>query len=228
MRITAFSKNDYYVVTTSSTGFAPQSHEKLISGIGISTEHSKAVSKARAFANGSACVYCNQIKLSTFVTLTYREQTQNYKMILNDIKNLFTRNHVSYIAVVERHKSGNLHIHAICSDLPGVVSLRPGKYSCSAWHKGFSDVQFISQTDDKFRIESYIFKYLTKAEKVGGRYILKSRDMVVKKFSYPFGVLPKPFLDGRPIDKQYAYEYNVDRLTIITEKTFYASRNKID
>ena len=228
MKITAFTKSDYYVVTTSSTNFLPQCHEKLVSGIGFSTAHSEEVARNRAFAVGSACIYCNQTKLTTFVTLTYCEQTKDYHMILNDLKNLFSRNNVSYIAVVERHKSGNLHIHAICSNLPGIVSLRPGKYSTSAWHKGFSDVKFISGVDDRFRVESYIFKYITKAEKVGGRYILKSRDMVVKKFSYPYGSLPKPIIECRSVDKRTAYVYNADRLTIITEKCYYAPRNKTD
>ena len=143
---------------------------------------SVAVSKSRAFALASRKLYLNP-QLQYFVTLTYRNQHQDYKMILDDLKNCFTRNKIQYLAVVERHKSGNFHIHAITSVLP----MRQTHYSFSkkkqlfdtpVWHKGFSDVVRISDvTDDNFRIESYIFKYLKKGEKVGHKWVLSSRGL---------------------------------------------------
>ena len=150
-------------------------------------------SRRRAFQRGSNILYLNQDKLTTFVTLTYKKQTDNYDKVVNDIKMVFSKRNISYIAVVEKHKSGMLHIHAITSDLPNVVSLRKGKYSWKSWRRGFSDVKFIGDTDDKFRIEKYIFKYLKKSQKIGGRYFLKSRDLTLREEDPRYAIRKLPF-----------------------------------
>lgn len=211
MYITSQTKNDRYIITISSMVSSEQfrDHDTLTKNIGISTPHSEYVSRRRAFNRGSAIIYCNQHLLNTFVTLTYKKQHQNYNQILNDLKNNFSRRKISYIGVVEKHKSGNYHIHLLTSNLPNIVSLRKNKYSWSDWKKGFSDVKFISGTDDKFRIERYIFKYMMKSEKIGGRYILKSRDLTILRFNYPYGTLPKPYLDNRDIDFKTINTYNI-------------------
>lgn len=225
LKATSYEKNDNYVCTLSSHSGHFNSHEKLISGIGFFSPHSDYVSRRRAFNRGSAIIYCNKDKLSTFLTLTYKNQTSDYKKVVQDLKEVFSRRHISYLAVIEKHKSGMLHIHAITSDLANIVSLRKNKYSWKSWRRGFSDVKFLSQTDDKFRVEKYIFKYLQKSEKIGGRYFLKSRDLTVKHFSYPFGVLPSPMLNDREIDFFTYNIYNVDGgFSISVERRYYEQR----
>lgn len=225
MNITAFNKNNSYVVTFSSNKIV-QTHDRLVSGIGSPSIHSSYVSKRRAFNRASAIIYCNQHILTTFVTLTYKHQHDDYKTIINDLKNLFSRRKIEYIAVVEKHKSGMYHVHAITSDLPNIVSLRKGKYSCADWHKGFSDVKFISGTDEKFRIEKYLFKYMQKGEKIGGRYFLKSRNLTVKKYSYKFGDVPKPIMQNWPIDIKEKFLYNVDNINVIIEREYYDGKHR--
>ena len=165
---------------------------------GKPSERAKQESRRRAFSRGSDIIYLNRSKLTTFVTLTYKKQHSDYNKVVSDIKEVFSRRHISYVAVVERHKSGNLHIHAITSDLENVVSLREGKYSWKSWRRGFSDVKFLKDTDDKFRVEKYIFKYMNKSEKIGGRYFLKSNDLTLQKGITPeeyFAIVRKKLTD---------------------------------
>lgn len=224
MIITAYEKSDNYVVTFSSLKSSSlRSHDELI-GDG-SSGRSSYVSRRRAFQRGSAIIYCNRDKLTTFLTLTYAKQHQDYNIIINDLKNYFSKKHISYLAVVEKHKSGNYHVHLITSELNNVVSLRKGKYSWGDWKKGFSDVKFLSGTDDKFRIEKYIFKYMTKSEKIGGRYFLKSRDLTVNRYSYPYGFLPKPLIDNRAIDFSEKRVYNVGEYYLSVERQYYGKHS---
>lgn len=58
-----------------------------------------------------------------------------------------------------------------------LVSLRKNKFSVKSWKKGWSDVKFLADTDDRFNVGLYILKYIQKSQKIGGRYILKSRNL---------------------------------------------------
>lgn len=222
MIITSYEKNDSYILTLSSVR-SVQPHQVLVSGSG--SDHSDYVSRRRAFNRGSAIVYLNKDKLTTFLTLTYKNQHSDYKKCVSDLKNSLSRRHISYIGVVERHKSGNLHIHLITSDLENVISVRKGKYSWKSWRRGFSDVKFISGTDDKFRIERYIFKYMAKAEKIGGRYFLHSRDLTIKRYSYRYGLLPKPIIEQRSIDFLTYNVYTGIDYSISVERRYYEQRH---
>ena len=132
--------------------------------------------RRRAFRLAMRKVWLNP-DLNYFVTLTYKKQHENYQMILDDLKNFFTRRKVPYIATVERHKSGNFHVHCICGEI-ATTSLRPGKLSAVHWSKGFSDVKLLVDTDHSFRSELYVLKYITKSVPVGGRYVLSSRGLL--------------------------------------------------
>lgn len=133
--------------------------------------------RSRAFNRCQRLVWFNT-DLTVFTTLTYKRQHKNYKMILDDIKNIFTRNGTKYIAVVERHKTGNFHIHAIIDDTQPVESKRLGKVSLKNWHKGWSDVKYLKDTDENFNVALYMLKYINKSEKIGGRYFLSSRNLI--------------------------------------------------
>lgn len=227
MIITSYEKNDSYITTlTSLDKRSIPDMEKVRKGDG-SSGRAGYTSRRRAFNRGSAIIYLNKDKLTTFLTLTYREQHSDYQKCVADIKEAFSRKGISYIAVVEKHKSGCFHIHCLTSDLQNIISLRKGKYSWKSWRRGFSDVKFISGTDEKFRIEKYIFKYMTKAEKIGGRFFLHSRDLTVRRFSYPFGLIPKPILDDRPIDRQEYNIYNGCDYCLTVERRYYERQNGI-
>lgn len=181
-------------------------------------------SRRRAFQRGSNILYLHQDKLTTFVTLTYKKQTDDYHKVVSDLNEVFSRRHISYIAVVEKHQSGMLHIHAITSDLPNVVSLRKGKYSWKSWRRGFSDVKFIGDTDDKFRIEKYIFKYLKKSEKIGGRWFLKSNDLTLREEDPRFAIRKLPFLCQQgvcSVDTIQEKTFEIDGIKIPVRKEFY-------
>lgn len=224
MVITSYEKNDAYILSiTSQLKQHFQPRVVLISG--SPSAHSDYVSKRRAFNRGSAMVYLNKDKLTTFLTLTYKKQHSEYNKCLSDIKNSLSRRGISYLGVIEKHKSGNLHIHLITSDLENVVSLKKNKYSWKSWRRGFSDVKFISGVDDKFRIEKYLFKYMQKAEKIGGRYFLHSRDLTIRRFSYPYGLLPKPMVDGRPLDFSTYNIYTGNDYSLSVERRYYEQRN---
>lgn len=193
------------------------SYHVMKKGIGSKSQQSERESRRRAFQRGSIILFLNREKLECFVTLTYKEQHKNYQTVLDDLKNNFSRRGISYLAVCERHKSGFFHIHAITSELPEVISLRPGKYSWKLWKKGFSDVKFLKDTDDKFRVEKYIFKYMNKSDKIGGRYFLKSRDLTLPTVSDNILRLEQDF----SVESCEKKSYNIDGYNIISERRYY-------
>lgn len=86
-------------------------------------------------------------------------------------------------------------------------------------------MKFLSGTDHKFRVELYLFKYLNKAEKIGGKYFLKSRDLTVKKFSYPYGLIPKPILQDWELDFSTYNIYTKDIYKMSVERRYYYGIN---
>lgn len=220
MIITSYTGNNNYVVTLSSLDNRNLRSPDILRN-GYPSAHSKYVSRRRAFNRCSAIIYCNKERLNTFLTLTYKHQHSDYKKCVSDLKEVFSRRHISYLAVVEKHKSGKLHIHCLTSDLQNIVTLRKGYYSWGSWRRGFSDVKFLSSTDDKFRVEKYIFKYMSKAEKIGGRYFLKSRDLTVRRYSYLYGDLPKPMIREWPIDYFERNIYSGSDYHISVERRYY-------
>lgn len=224
LHASCFRKEDSGLIVLSLAHQNYQTHETLVSGAGTKSEHSDYESRRRAFQRGSIIIFLNQHLLSTFVTLTYRNQHSDYQQILNDLKNVFSRRKISYLAVVEKHKSGFYHIHAITSDLPEVVSLRPGKYSWKLWRKGFSDVKFVKETDNKFRIEKYIFKYMHKCDKIGGRYFLKSRDLTLIRNDSELNRIQTTL----NLDNVEHRDYNVGEYKLYCERQFYNGKKTIE
>lgn len=199
-----------------------------------SSGRSEYVAKRRAFNRAEAILYLHQDKFFCFVTLTYKDQHHDYERIKNDIKNYFTRRGITYVAVVERHKSGNFHIHAITSELPDLYRSdyfdKRGnpQVKWAPWERniGITDVKFISGTDDRFRIHKYIFKYISKSERVGGRYFLKSRDLKIGRYSMisTEDVFLMPEHNRNPIDFETYNEYNGDNYNLIVERTYYGRK----
>lgn len=218
-------RSHYGIIVSRTTNHYYGTHDSMKKReASTDSSRSEYESRRRAFQRGSNILYLNQDKLTTFVTLTYKHQTDNYDKVVNDINEVFGRRKISYIAVVEKHQSGMLHIHAITSDLPNVVSLRKGKYSWKSWRRGFSDVKFIGDTDDKFRIEKYIFKYLKKSEKIGGRWFLKSNDLTLREEDPRYAIRNLPILcQGKKakLDTVTEKTFEIDGIKIPIRKEFY-------
>jgi len=167
-------------------------------------------SKRQAFKRASDLLFFNS-DMQYFVTLTYSNQHKDYSVVLNDLKNFSRREKgLKYIGVVEPHKSGCLHCHLITNKL-STISLRSGKLSAKNWKKGFSDVVHLSTFDENFNVMKYLFKYLKKSKKIGGRWVLKSRN------------LSKPYVFHRKLDINETFSYlnnleknnfNIDKLEI--------------
>lgn len=218
-------RSHYGIIVSRTTNHYYGTHDSMKKReASTDSSRSEYESRRRAFQRGSNILFLNQDKLTTFVTLTYKNQTDNYDKVVNDINEVFGRRKISYIAVVEKHQSGMLHIHAITSDLPNVVSLRKGKYSWKSWRRGFSDVKFIGDTDDKFRIEKYIFKYLKKSEKIGGRWFLKSNDLTLREEDPRYAIRHLPILcQGKKakLDTVTEKTFEIDGIKIPIRKEFY-------
>lgn len=223
-------RSQYGIIVSRTANHKYQSHDTMKKKEAGKSTRAEYEGRRRAFQRGSNIIYLHQDKLTTFVTLTYKKQTDDYKKVITDIKEVFSRRGISYIAVVERHKTGMLHIHAITSDLENVVSLRKGKYSWKSWRRGFSDVKFIGDTDDKFRIEKYIFKYMKKSEKIGGRYFLNSRDLTIKEEDPRYVTRKLPFLTKERqclLDYFIDKVYNIDGIEVPVRKEFYKYERKV-
>lgn len=135
-------------------------------------------SRRRAFSLASLKIAENP-DLINFVTLTYDPKKNSDPNYLNDLKNLFRGLNAKYLATFERHKNNPcLHIHLLTNVDLGFYKNEFGYYSCSRWHKGFSSVRFLSDTDDQFVASKYIFKYMSKSEKIKHKFVYSSRGLL--------------------------------------------------
>ncbi|WP_159740455.1 rolling circle replication-associated protein [Erysipelothrix aquatica] len=112
-----------------------------------------------------------------FCTFTFKEQTTDRDKIvsqINDwckyIKKKYV-NDLKYIILLERHKSGAFHAHALLCDKAtpymkfaqkrssAKLTAPVDSYNFELWKKGFSTCEYI---EDKERVSTYILKYITK------------------------------------------------------------------
>lgn len=163
-----------------------------IMDIPVKTDESKRTAKARAFSLAKQKVFFNK-DLKYFVTLTYAENMQDYNKLKQDIKiflNSEKRRGISfkYIWVVERQKRGALHIHMITNTRFSTFINDNGFYQLEMWRHGISSVLDIKGTNANFKPYLYLFKYIKKTEKIGGRYVHSSRNlnnfMVLTEFNF--------------------------------------------
>lgn len=137
-------------------------------------------SRRRAFSLASLKILENP-DMNTFLTLTYDPKRFSNPSYLNDLKNLFRGTHAKYLATFERQKNNpNLHIHIITNAKLDFFKNDNGYYSVSKWHKGFSSVSFLSDTDENFRVSRYIFKYMSKSERVMHKFVYSSRNLLTE------------------------------------------------
>lgn len=137
-------------------------------------------SRRRAFALASLKVAQNP-DMNKFLTLTYDPKKVKDPRYLDDIKNLFRGTHGKYIATFERHKNNPcLHIHLITNFDFETYQNHNGYPSIKRWHRGFSSIKYLEDTDDQFRCSKYVFKYMSKSEKVMNKFVYSSRGLLIK------------------------------------------------
>jgi len=144
-------------------------------------DESDRTARARAFSTAKNKIYFNR-DLDQFITLTYKENMQDYDKLKQDIKIFLNKesrkgNNPKYIWVVERQKRGALHIHLISNSFI-TSAINRNKYPYALyWEHGFSSIKHISGADINFKPYLYLFKYMQKSEKIGGRYVHASRNL---------------------------------------------------
>jgi len=134
----------------------------------------------RAFSRAKLIAFFNP-DLTRFVTLTYRKNDNTPQEVVYDIKVLI-KNHnnnsttpLKYIYVMERQKRGSIHVHMVCNE--SIITKRtPKGFGVKHWPHGFSDVRSIKDFDKNFRPYLYLFKYMSKAQRVGASFIHASRN----------------------------------------------------
>lgn len=150
------------------------------------TDESIRVARSRAFSLAKKKIFFNP-DLRYFITLTYKKNMQDYEALMHDVK-MFLKSekrlgkNPKYIWVVERQKRGALHVHMICNDFFTVEKNKYNKLTIPTWRSGFSSVDEIKindshDTDINFKPYLYLFKYMNKSEKIGGRYVHSSRNL---------------------------------------------------
>jgi len=171
-------------------------------------------SRRRAKAKLNDLIMCNDFKYFVTLTLSPEAVADrtNYAEVIKKLNhflgNRVRRKGLTYIGVAERHKLGGVHFHFLTN---GVLSLehsgtylvdghkKPLKestvirlgvdpdscrvvYNVSDWRIGFSTA--IEVDGNRQALANYIGKYLTKGEKVGGRWYLSGGDLVKPMYKY--------------------------------------------
>ena len=158
-------------------------------------------------------------QLNTFLTLTYAQQNADVNMIQNDFKNVFSRKGREYVAVIERHKSGALHIHAVVNwDQCNFKLNEYNHYTFPDWTKGFSNVQKIKykeNDENRVAVAYYLTKYITKdLEKIGGKRVYSSRGLLKNAKIETIQIQDELFI------KEETANYIIDRLEPNGQKKF--------
>lgn len=187
----------------------------------------------RAKINAFDLIQCNP-DLDTFCTFTYAPDSVDDKASYDDcygklavwLSNRVQRADLKYILVPERHKSGDIHFHAIMNSaaLKLDVARSPNThrllkhngrqvYNITDWPYGFTTAELIGGTlDDRDAVSKYVFKYMGKqlGAKIGGRYALIGGKLA--RPVYQYGETAEEFLDGHTV--KYDREVNIgDSLT---------------
>lgn len=185
-------------------------------------------SKSRASAKIRDLIYCNKFDYFVTLTLNGEKvDRSDYAAVMRKLNsylaNRVRRNGLYYVGVPELHKKGGFHFHFLMNDvLPleysGTV-VRPtgGKpvkektakyqrydlddckkvYNITDWELGFTTA--IRLYGERGAVASYIGKYITKGEKVGGRWYYSGGALKRPQFMYSN-------VDFDSFDPHYSFE----------------------
>lgn len=143
----------------------------------------------RAFSRAKQLAFFNP-DLTQFITLTYKANQTDLQQALLDIQILIKYQKrliekqtkttktptFKYIYVFELQKRGAIHVHMVANDFLATKMVN-GRLNVLGWQQhGFSDVKTIKNTDNNFKPYLYLFKYMQKAQRIGGSFIHVSRN----------------------------------------------------
>lgn len=113
---------------------------------------------------------CGNVDNSVTRCISSLEKTAHFER-KNKIKHAF-----KYIYVFEIQKRGAIHVHMVANDYLDTKMVN-GRLNVVGWQQhGFSDVKTIKNTDNNFKPYLYLFKYMQKAQRIGGSFIHVSRN----------------------------------------------------
>lgn len=195
-------------------GLEGQKSERLTGGEPTSEAEKIGRSKARAKSKLHDLIMCNDFEWFVTLTLSPEEvdDRTDYDGVIKKLNtylaNRVRRNGLKYVGVAELHKKGGLHFHFLMNDVVPVQAsgtyIRPsgGKpvkeitvrrsgyslaqcktvYNLTDWTLGFTTA--IQTYGDRVAVASYIGKYITKGEKVGGRWYYSGGELQRPRFTY--------------------------------------------
>lgn len=183
----------------------------------------------RAFNRVKQQVFFNP-DMIYFVTLTYAGKTHTPEDVLNDIK-MFMKStrrkgyKPKYVAVMEYQKRGSIHVHMITNGEYEMNRNSNGYLEYTDWGHGYSSILTIGDFDDNFKPFLYLFKYMSKSERIGKSFVYSSRNL---KNSFK---LPVDFFDARLYDElamEQTQAIMPDGKTIIYRKYYFQRRPEHD
>jgi hypothetical protein len=122
---------------------------------------------------------CNLNNESYFITLTYRENMQDYDKSAEDFKVFIrhmkrtSKHEVKYVAIRELQKRGAIHFHVIFFNKVG------RDYIKSLWKHGASNTKHIKDTSNPLKITNYFIGYLFEKGKKKNNPIVSSGKKII-------------------------------------------------
>lgn len=190
----------------------------------------------RAFARAKLLAFFNP-DLTQFITFTYKGLEHTPKDVTEHIKYLAKQHKrrqkkdstlpkFKYMYVMEYQKRGSIHVHMIANESLHTVENRNGYREISDWTHGFSSVLTINDTDANFKPYLYLFKYMTKAERIGKSFIHISRNFD-KIVNVDYGEYIQILKEGNLLHKE-DYEIIInDQQARITKEYIEATSNGV-
>jgi len=189
----------------------------------ISTKRTKQTVRELFLSNKRRLLNTRQYRgtryTPAFITLTFKPSIDiqpdyalaEFGRFARKLKRQFGSD-VSYVSVVEIHKSGRPHIHAVVSGIPQIVfqKERETRQLADLWQNGFVDVKLISKPS--LAVGMYIAKYISKdfvAVSQGKKRYVASRNL-----DYPI----KHFVHNGNLDDfiNFILNYNYSLSTVDT------------
>ena len=144
--------------------------------------------RQRAFNTAKQHVFFNP-DLTNFITLTYTGLDHTPETVIRHIKQLLLREkrerakvsetnvEPKYLYVMEYQKRGSIHVHMVSNDSFSLTVNKNGHFQLKYWKHGYSSVLPIDQTDGNFKPYAYLFKYMTKTQRIGATFIHTSKNL---------------------------------------------------
>jgi len=181
----------------------------------------------RAFMRAKLIAFFHP-ELTQFITLTYKKNILKPDRVISDVKNMIkqhnrnSKKQLKYVYVMEQQKRGSIHVHMVASDALETVSHRKGYKSIKRWSHGFSDVKTIKDFDSNFRPYLYLFKYMSKAQRVGRSFIHTSKNFdKIEVLDYADYI---HFFKGEDLVHKESHAFTIEKKQYRIDKNYYRTK----